>query len=141
MGEVPEHFFRQSAVIPLQRRKGKLRILLITTRGGGRWIVPKGVVQPGLSPERSAAKEALEEAGILGEVDPHPIGAYSYEKWGGTCTVTVFLMMVKEELPRWEEQFRYRKWFRRRQAMALLKEPELRKMVRGLKKKVIGRED
>ena len=47
----------------------------------------KGIKDPGLSPRESAAKEALEEAGIEGEIADAALGSYTCEKWGATCTV------------------------------------------------------
>ena len=58
--------------------------LLVTSRKGTRRVLPKGVVEPDLSPAASAAKEALEEAGICGPIDHEPLGTYQYRKWGGT---------------------------------------------------------
>ena len=59
--------FKQSAVVPYRLVKNEIEVLLITTRKG-RWIIPKGIIEPELSAAESAAKEALEEAGVKGEV-------------------------------------------------------------------------
>ena len=74
-----QRYFKQSGVIPVY--KGK--VVLITARGSQRWITPKGSVEWELSAQDSAAKEALEEAGIKGQVFPEEIGTYTYEKMGG----------------------------------------------------------
>ena len=80
----PEHFYRQSGVIPFRKRKGKLELLMVTSTNKKRWVIPKGVKEPHLSPKKSAIKEAWEEAGIRGKVSGGAIGAYRYRKWGGT---------------------------------------------------------
>ena len=59
---------------------GKVQILLITSRGSGRWIVPKGWPMDGQTPGEAALTEAWEEAGVLGKVDWRPVGLYSYSK-------------------------------------------------------------
>ena len=105
MLERPEYYYTQSAVIPF-RRHGELEILMITSRKKKRWVLPKGIVEPELSPPDSAAKEALEEAGIEGAVSPDSIGTYRYDKWGGTCTVDVFTMEVEAILDVWLESYR-----------------------------------
>lgn len=107
---VPGYFYNQSAVIPCRLRKGRIEVLLITSRRRKRWIIPKGVVEPGLDARQSAAKEALEEAGIEGYVEQESLGTYTYEKWGGTCTVRVFIMLVSVMHDEWEEDFRERIW-------------------------------
>ena len=59
----PGYFYIQSGVLPYRVEGGVMRVLLITSQGGRRWVIPKGIVEPGLSAVVSAAKEALEEAG------------------------------------------------------------------------------
>ena len=84
--------YYQSAAVPFRCREGQLELLLITSRGKKRWIVPKGIVDPGLTPSAAAAKEAFEEAGVEGEILYPSVGTYTYPKWQGTCTVEVFLL-------------------------------------------------
>ena len=74
-----------------------LEILVVTTRQSRQWIVPKGWPIKRLSPAKSAAREAFEEAGLRGTIcGKHPIGAYHYEKQLPNtrllCEVHVFLM-------------------------------------------------
>jgi phosphohistidine phosphatase len=114
--------------------------MLITSRKGTRWVLPKGVQEPGLSLRDSASKEAFEEAGVRGELDAEPIGHYEYAKWGGTCTVAVFPMVVSECLPAadWEESHRERQWLSPKEATERLDEPELRKLVGKLASRLAG---
>ena len=86
----PAWIYRQSAVLPYRRRDGNLEVLLITSRGGRRWVLPKGIVEPGMTAPVSAAKEAREEAGIEGAVSERVLGSYRQDKWGGTCRIEVF---------------------------------------------------
>jgi phosphohistidine phosphatase SixA len=107
----PAWVYRQSAVLPYRRRYGDLEVLLITSRGKGRWILPKGIVEPGLTAAESAAKEALEEAGVEGIMADAPLGSYRYEKWGGICDVDVYPLLVSDELADWPESgVRRRRW-------------------------------
>jgi 8-oxo-dGTP pyrophosphatase MutT (NUDIX family) len=50
--------------LPWRTLEGRLEIMLITSRGTGRWVLPKGWPMVGVSGPESAAQEALEEAGI-----------------------------------------------------------------------------
>jgi len=137
-GPVPDYFFTQSAVLPYRRRDNKLEVMIIASRRGTRWVLPKGVKEPELSLRDSASKEALEEAGIRGDLDQEPIGHYDYAKWGGVCSVAVFPMAVIECIPdaEWEENHRERRWVSVKEARRLLDEPALRKLVDKLEKRL-----
>jgi 8-oxo-dGTP pyrophosphatase MutT (NUDIX family) len=79
-----------------------VKVLLITSRDTGRWVIPKGWPVGQRAPHASAAREALEEAGVVGRVGRDSIGTYSYEKRlaGGTiviCEVQVFPLEVKHQ--------------------------------------------
>jgi phosphohistidine phosphatase len=128
----PDHFYRQSGVIPIRKRKGKLELLMVTSTKKKHWIIPKGVKEPHLSPKASAIKEAWEEAGIRGKVSKPAIGTYRYRKWGRTCTVQVFVMEVRKVFRDWEESFRDRKWFSHREAQRRVKVKDLRQIVHRL---------
>ncbi len=129
----PEWMYRQSAVIPFRRAGDGLEVLLITSRKGKRWVVPKGVVEPELTPAQSAAQEAFEEAGIRGTVAERPLGTYAYEKWGGVCEVQVFAMAVTDQLDTWPEAaIRRREWLPLVEAKERLVEAALKAMLDAL---------
>ncbi len=122
--------YEQSAVIPYQIVAGIPQILLITSLKKKRWVLPKGLIEPGMSPQDSAAKEAREEAGIGGTVLPDCLGTYQYEKWKGICTVEVFLMKVTFQLDHWLEQgLRNREWVSVEEAVSRIKEPDLKAII------------
>src|SRR3954470_23354950 len=71
----------QYAALPYRRRAdGAMEILLVTSRETKRWVIPKGWPIKGRRPHVAAAREALEEAGLVGRVDKEPIGTYRYNK-------------------------------------------------------------
>lgn len=112
----------------------KVQVLLVTSRGKGRWIVPKGWPMPGATPAKSAMQEAWEEAGVEGRTHENCLGIYSYMKCDDgerlPCVVAVFAIKVralKRDYP--ETGQRRRKWFSRKNAAKLLEEPELRQLV------------
>ena len=120
-------------MIPYRRLGESVEVLLITSRRGRRWIFPKGVVERGESGATSAEREAFEEAGVRGSVDPSRLGSYRYEKWGGTCTVDVFPLLVEEVLDVWPESgSRRRQWFAIPDAVEALGRKELRAMLGAL---------
>ena len=122
-----ERWIPQAAAIPVRDRS----VCLITSSGGQRWVVPKGIIDPGMSAHQTALQEAWEEAGLRGTLEPEPVGSYVYDKWGSTCHVTVFLMRVTEVLDDWPERsVRRRSWLSFREAVARIQRPELRDVVR-----------
>jgi 8-oxo-dGTP pyrophosphatase MutT (NUDIX family) len=58
----------QVAAVCFRSRAGVLEFLLVRT-GKGRWIFPKGSVEPGLTHAQAAALEAFEEAGVHGRIE------------------------------------------------------------------------
>ncbi len=128
----PDYYYIQSAVIPYRRTVDGLETLLIRSRRDKRWVVPKGIVEPGMTQSASAAKEALEEAGIEGDVEPRALGVYEYEKWGGVCVATVFPMAVTVVHESWPEGFRRREWMSVEKAAKRVQEPKLKAMIRRL---------
>ncbi|MBL8398937.1 MAG: NUDIX hydrolase [Candidatus Accumulibacter sp.] len=141
-GPVPGHFYTQSGVLPYRRKNGQLQIMLVASRKGTRWVIPKGVRELELSLRESAVKEAQEEAGIGGLVDEQAIGVFDYKKWHGVCQVTVFPMAVtKSETDKtWEEAHRKRRWFSVKKALRRIDESGLRKLVKKLSQRFDGKQ-
>jgi 8-oxo-dGTP pyrophosphatase MutT (NUDIX family) len=126
----------QFGAIPWRQHGGKIEILLVTSRGTKRWILPKGWPMHGATPAEAAATEAYEEAGVTGKPSHTAAGFYSYHKViDGDDTpvvVAMFPLQVKKVLKNWPEKGqRKRKWVSRKKAAALLAEPELRQIVRN----------
>jgi phosphohistidine phosphatase len=133
MPQWPDWIYRQSAALPYRGRGDDLEVLLVTSRGGHRWVAPKGIVEPGMTAPESAAKEAFEEAGVRGEISERELGRYRQRKWGGLCEVEVFPMRVTTELPAWPEAgIRQREWLPISQAVKRIDKKDLRKIVQRL---------
>ena len=126
----------QYAALPYRNRPGGVDVLLITSRDSGRWIIPKGWPIAGLSPNEAAAREALEEAGITGQISSERIGMYHYDKrladdTDRDCNVEVFALEVVEQLDSWPEQHqRRREWLSIDEASERVAETELRTLIR-----------
>ena len=122
--------FKQSGVIPYRVQNGKIEILLITSRDHQKWVVPKGGISNGMSPPASAAKEAWEEAGVIGRVDANKLGTYKYRKRGKIYQVQIYLMpveMVCEEYP--EAGKRQRQWLDFTKVIMLVKQASLQRII------------
>jgi len=104
-----------SAPFPYTVVDGQVVFLLVTSRGTGRWIFPKGDPMDGLAPYETAAQEAMEEAGIEGEVDPTPIGTYRAFKTlpfrRKIIHVEMYPLRVTRQSDEWPEKGRrHRHW-------------------------------
>jgi 8-oxo-dGTP pyrophosphatase MutT (NUDIX family) len=67
------------AAICYRVRDGEIEFLLVKTRAG-RWTFPKGRVEDDATRAAAAAREAYEEAGVHGRVDPLPFATYLHSK-------------------------------------------------------------
>jgi 8-oxo-dGTP pyrophosphatase MutT (NUDIX family) len=128
----------QFGALPYRIKDDKLQVLLITSRGTGRWIIPKGWPIDGETPAGAAATEAYEEAGVKGSIADDVLGFYTYAKAHNEerlrCMVTVFGLHVQEQLKSYPEKGqRRRKWVSRKKAAKMVWEPELQRIIKGLK--------
>jgi 8-oxo-dGTP pyrophosphatase MutT (NUDIX family) len=127
------HFIDQSGVLPYRVQDGLIQVLLITSVKRKRWIIPKGMVEPGLSAAESAAKEAWEEAGVTGTISKLPLDHYTYKKWGGAYWVDVFLLRVETIYEDWPEaRFRTRRWLSQEKAAKKVAEIPLKQIIAQL---------
>jgi ADP-ribose pyrophosphatase YjhB (NUDIX family) len=129
---------RQVAAIPIRRDdEGRTAVMLVTSNTTSRFIVPKGWPMKGKSGRKTATVEAKEEAGVVGVALKKPLGTYAYWKRLSNrfvkVVVTVYLLPVAEELPRWRESARRKRaWLKPTDAAKLIDEPELATLVGSL---------
>lgn len=81
------------------------------------WVLPKGHIEKGESPEDAAVREVMEEAGVRATIVARA-GEIEYEVGGKTIRVVFFLMHYEGEVPRTES--RRLTWQRYENALALL---------------------
>jgi len=100
-----------AAVAVRERAAGGVEFLLVRTSSGQRWTLPKGHRDPGETLADAAAREAAEEAGVAGTVEPQPFAHYRYPAAGGGWNdVAAFRLHVEcEGLP--AEAGRDPQWF------------------------------
>lgn len=128
----------QIGAICWRMHRGKIEVLLITSRDTGRWVIPKGWPINGLTLAAAAAREAWEEAGVEGHVLDASLGHFNYAKImtpvaSIPCNVVVFGLRVsklKDRFP--ERKQRQRKWFGLEKAARMVDEPGLRELLRDL---------
>jgi 8-oxo-dGTP pyrophosphatase MutT (NUDIX family) len=93
----------QVAAICYRRRGSAIEFLLVNTNGGNKWTFPKGSTDPRLSHSQAAEREAAEEAGAIGTIEPRHFHLYLHSKgvfWqpGGVqeLVVKAFLMEIHQ---------------------------------------------
>src|SRR6266496_2223704 len=116
----------QVAAICYRRVNSHAEFLLVNTNGGGKWTFPKGSPDARLSHSQAAEREAKEEAGAIGVIEPRHFHVYIHSKgvfWqpGGVQEYVVksFLMDVRQTR-RPEEDFRNPTWFDPEEAHSVL---------------------
>jgi 8-oxo-dGTP pyrophosphatase MutT (NUDIX family) len=129
----------QYAALPYRvRGHSGTEVMLVTSRETRRWIIPKGWPHKGKTPHRSAAREAFEEAGVVGAIRRRSLGSFSYEKQlksGNVveCKVRVYALEVKRQQKNWpEKKQREVKWLSASAAAKAVQEPMLGKIIRRL---------
>jgi 8-oxo-dGTP pyrophosphatase MutT (NUDIX family) len=128
----------QVCTVPFRWKGQQPEVCLITSLKNGRWIFPKGIIDPGESNRESALKEALEEAGLHGEIVGEPLGNYEDFKWGRKLRVTVLLMEVTQCDDNWlEDDVRERCWLSPENASAMLSKRVLRSFVKKALSRIV----
>ncbi len=143
--EMPDGRVRQVAALVYRVKKHRPEILLITSRGTGRWVLPKGWPQIGKTLAQSARMEAYEEAGARGDVAPFSIGTYTYEKSDicdgefGDFIVDVFPMRFSHQEKNWPERGERRlAWMSVEESASLVEEPDLQELIANFDPELIS---
>ena len=116
----------QVAAVCYRRRGPAVEFLLVNTNGGNKWTFPKGCTDARLSHSQAAAREALEEAGAVGVIEPHHFHLYLHSKgvfWQPSgvqeYVVKAFLMEITR-LQAPGEAMRNPTWFDAQEARKIL---------------------
>lgn len=133
---------RQAGALPYAIVDGRMAFLLVTTRRSGKWIFPKGTIEPHMPAWESAALEALEEAGVAGTIAQSPVGSYRASAGldGATLVdVDLYPLEVTEQFDSWKEQRqRMRHWATLPEARRLLTDRTLGQLATRLHRDLLG---
>ncbi len=127
----------QIAALCWRLRKGRVQVLLITSRETRRWVIPKGWPMEGRLGHEAAELEAWEEAGVKGAIDARALGQFGYDKLhpfkpAQRCEVTVYPLRVARLEARFPEAGqRQRKWFSAKSAARMVAEGGLAELFRS----------
>lgn len=124
----------ESGVLAYRREdNGDPLVLLISRRRSKKWGIPKGKLVPTLNFPENAAKEAFEEAGVIGYISPSSVGMFRARKTTSTpvpiqhtIEVWVYLLEVAELTADWPEKGKREiRWVTCEAAAQHLREPVL----------------
>ena len=126
---------RQAGALAWMEHESDLKFWIVTSRRTQRWVLPKGGIDPGMTPHEAAAQEAFEEAGLIGDISAYGVGSYRIPKirppliW--TVEVSVYPMRVETVHDDWlESDQRVRRLVTVDEAAALIVEPEIVRLLR-----------
>jgi len=99
-----------AGAIVFRERNDEVLYLVVSSSDGLNWVLPKGHIDPGESPEIAALRELEEEAGIVGEIVA-PLSTRDFLKGGKEAAVKFFLVRetgatesTEGRTLRWEEE-------------------------------------
>ena len=132
---------QQSGSAPYIVYGDEIRVMLVTPSAGGGWILPKGNIAKSMDTLKSAAKEAFEEAGVVGECENNVLGVINFNKTAaGIASVRIYPLAIERILPRWEEEgTRSRRLFLIDRAIRIMKTEESAEVLRNLKTLILSR--
>jgi 8-oxo-dGTP pyrophosphatase MutT (NUDIX family) len=106
---------------------GERKYLLVeSSKSPGEWVLPKGHIDPGETPEAAAAREVAEEAGVRAAVVARA-GESQYAVGRQPVRVVFFLMRYQGETSRQED--RALAWRRCDEALRLLRFDDTRRIL------------
>ncbi|KAK3124761.1 hypothetical protein QOZ80_7BG0592250 [Eleusine coracana subsp. coracana] len=117
-GCIPFRYKYYNDKISHDEQKKLVEVLMIDSQSGPGLVFPKGGWENDETVEEAAIREAIEEAGVRGDL-VQLLGFYDFkskklqDKFSpeGMCRAAIFALHVKEELTSWPEQStRHRRW-------------------------------
>lgn len=114
--------------VVVRTEEGSARYLLVSAKGNpDRWVLPKGHIEPGETPETAAVREVSEEGGVAADI-LESLGSVQFEKNGLFARVEFFLMRYVGERAFGED--RKRRWCAYEEAIELLAPDYARDLLR-----------
>ena len=130
----------QSGALPYAVVDNRVVFLLVTSRRTGRWIFPKGSISAGMTAWDSAAKEAMEEAGVIGQIGTEPLGSYLNNDQGALVQVDLYPLRVDAQMEHWDEmEQRLRHWALLTETRRLLADRSLGRIVGALHRQLTAK--
>ena len=114
-------------VVRRESDDGARFLLVRASRSPFDWVIPKGHIERGESPEETTEREVREEAGVEARVE-RPVGDLTFDVRGRTIHVRYFAMRYGRDVPADED--REIRWCSLEECERLLLYEDAREMVR-----------
>jgi 8-oxo-dGTP pyrophosphatase MutT (NUDIX family) len=114
-------------VVRRDGRSGAHFLLVRASRPPFDWVIPKGHIEAGETPEEAACREVAEEAGVQADV-AEAVGDLRFEARGREIRVRYFAMRYRADVPAAED--REMRWCSLAECEQLLGFEDAREMVR-----------
>src|SRR6185436_17963511 len=112
-----------AGTVVFRERDGRRDYLVVSSSDGLNWVLPKGHIDKGETPEVAALRELAEEAGVSGATVV-PLSVQHYERRGKDVAIQYFL--VRERGSTATKEKRTVRWESLDTALELLSFPEAR---------------
>jgi 8-oxo-dGTP pyrophosphatase MutT (NUDIX family) len=117
-----------AGAVVFRKRDSQNLYLVVSSSDGANWVLPKGHIDPGETPETAALRELQEEAGVLGEIVQR-LSARQFKKRDRDAIAQYFLVRelgpaqaAEQRTLRWEEEEAASKLLTFEEAKAALRE-------------------
>lgn len=115
--------------VVIKRNYEESLVLLVSSKKTGEWVLPKGHIDRGETPEETAVREVREETGYDGKVIAFLGETPRYNFNGERILVSYFLMSAANEQPHPAED-RKKEWVPIHKAIDMVKREELKTLLR-----------
>ncbi|MFZ6016112.1 MAG: NUDIX hydrolase [Nitrospirota bacterium] len=89
-----------SGGVIFRRHDTEIEVALVAVKGGKTWCLPKGIIDKGESPEKTAVREVAEETGLKGKI-VEKLGDITYwyyiKEENTKCKKTVHFFLIEYE--------------------------------------------
>ena len=112
-----------AGTVVFRRRDNETLYLVVSSSDGANWVLPKGHIDQGETPEIAALRELAEEAGVLGAIEDQ-LSVSEFEKGAKRGVIQYFL--VRELGSTAAKEKRVVRWGNEQTALQLLSFEEAR---------------
>nr|AIA11899.1 NUDIX domain protein [uncultured bacterium] len=116
-----------AGTVVFRERDGEIDYLVVSSSDGLNWVLPKGHIERGETPEVAALRELAEEAGVSGAMVA-PLSAQHYERRGKDVAIQYFLVRASGSTT--TNETRTLRWESHDSALELLSFPEAQAALR-----------
>lgn len=99
-----------AGVVVFRKVDNRILYLVVSSSDGANWVLPKGHIDPGETPEIAALRELAEEAGVVGAI-AHRLSVQHFQKSGKEVSLQYFLIRelgstetTEKRSLRWEDE-------------------------------------